>query len=173
MILRIPNEIGSSLACLIYVIKNKDIVNYLNGLIEQGYLTKKFELTKKGNDIFKTLKVEDTTFLNVQDLAKEYRDCFKDESGKALKPGATGSLTLIAKRLLDFKQLYPQFTDEQIIKAVKNYISSEAKSGFQYLQKSHYTISKKEGDYYESKLLTFCEELEDDIDDDLKFDLDV
>lgn len=173
MIIKIPNDVGSSLGCLLYVIKNKDIVNYLNGLIEQGFLNRKFELTDKGKTYYKKLEVKDTTYLNITDLAVKYRNCFKNEAGKALKPGVTGSMKLIAERLLQFKEDYPEYSDDQILKAIKNYVMSEANQGFQYLQKAHFTIWKKEGSHIESKLLTFCEELDDDVDDELTFDVDV
>lgn len=161
MILKIPDDVGVSNGILLYVLKNKDIVNTLSELQELGYITKNYELTEKAKKITRQIKVINKSSPEITELALKYRDCFKDSQGRSLKPGATGNLQILKERLKEFKEAY-DYSDEHILKAIKLYIKAESVNGFKYLQKSHYTVKKKDGSDYDSRLLTFCEELENE-----------
>jgi len=174
MILKIPNELSTSLVCLLNVISKKNIGTYLGSLMKEDFVDSQLNITKKGLDILKQVTFESTNYDEVMELAKEYRNCFKNDQGKALKPGVTGNLKLLVERLIEFKEEYPEYSNTHIIKAIQNYISSEGKQGFQYLQKSHFTIRKLTNGEVDSRLLTFCEEYnEEDDNSNLTFGVDV
>lgn len=177
MIIKIPNEESASLVFLLLASENKDLGLFLTKVCENGYLDKSLNLTDKGKKILKNVKIEKNTDEEILILAKRYRACFIGSNGRSLKPGASGNLKLLCLRLKEFKDEYPEYSDDHIIKAIQNYVGSEAKNNFLYLQKSHFTVAKQiQGSKdVDSRLLTFCEELslEDNTEDNTNFDLDV
>lgn len=163
MILKIPDDLSASLGCILYVAGKRDIVSYLQILIEKEYLNKDFSLSEEGKKWFKKIEVDRIDDESILKLAHRYRNCFKDPTGRVLKPGATGNLKLLMERLKEFKEENPHYTDDHIIRAISNYVQSESVNNFKFLQKAHYTVKKSNTDKtYDSRLLTFCEELEDE-----------
>jgi len=132
----------------------------LNELENEKCIDYDFNLTAKGRKELKDVKLFTINDSDLDQLVEEYRNCFLDENGKPLKPGVTSSRILIKTRLKEFIDTY-DYSQEDIIKAVRKYIKSERSSGFRYLQKAHYTIKKKVDGVFESRLLTHLEELED------------
>lgn len=163
MILKIPDELSASLGCILYVAGKRDIVSYLQILIKKDYLNKDFSLSDEGKKWFNKIQIERIDDKSIIGLATRYRNCFKDSTGRVLKPGATGNLKLLIERLKEFKEEYPQYSDEHILNAISNYVQSESINNFKFLQKAHYTVKKSNTDKtYDSRLLTFCEELDDE-----------
>lgn len=176
MILRVPDEIGSSLGAALYLASKKDIVEYLEVLIENEYLNRDFSLADKGKKLLRKIKVEEVHEIAIIHLAKRYRDVFKDTNGKSLKPGATGNLKVLTQRLKEFKEEHPEYSDEHILQAIAAYVQSTAPDGYKYLQQAHYTVKKSAADKTaESRLLTFCEEIDPDenFDEPQSFGIDV
>lgn len=157
-------KISNNEEILLYLCANTNIVDLLNSCKDNKLIDLNFEITKKGSSILKKIKVKheiDEEELN--QLVEDYRSCFLSFQNKPLKPGVTSSRTLLKHRLKEFKEDY-DYSNEQILKAIKNYVSSESQTGFQYLQKAHYTVKKKTENGEESRLLAFLEELSEDDD---------
>lgn len=177
MTIKIPDDESASLVFLLLASENKDLGLFLTKVCENGYLNKSLEITDKGRKILKNVKIEKNTDEDILTLAKRYRACFIGSNGRSLKPGASGNLKLLCDRLKEFKEDNPEYSDDHIIKAIQNYVGSEAKTNFMYLQKSHFTVAKQvQGSKdVDSRLLTFCEELslEDNTEDNTNFDIDV
>lgn len=163
MNLKIPDEVGGSLGALLYVVSKKDIVLYMQALIESGYLTKDYLITEKGKKELSKIKITKIPQDQVLKLAEDYRNCFRTPSGKSLAPGVTGDLKLLTDRLKEFVEEHPQYSREHILKAIKLYIQSQTSTNFKYLQKAHFTVKKQNSDKTtESRLLTYCEELDNE-----------
>jgi len=135
-------------------LKNKSYIKYDDK-------TFSLVLTSKGKALIKKFNVQSSVNVDIEEFTKKYRDLFKDENGKTYKPGVTGSKYACEERLKEFLNLY-SYSKEHILGATKKYIESERQSGFKYLQKAHYVIKKKVDGVDESRLLTFCEELQED-----------
>jgi len=67
-----------------------------------------------------------------------------------------GDRNTLILNLKQFKVMYPQYSEEIILKAIENYIYRESKnSNYKYLQKAHYTVFKNN----QSRLAALCEDL--------------
>ena len=77
---------------------------------------------------------------NVKDWIDEYRKLWpegKNDFGYPYKGDKTG----LIKKLITFFNKYPEYTKEDVFKATKEHIK-KYKGNYQYLQQSHYFISK-------------------------------
>jgi hypothetical protein len=177
MIIKIPNEESISLTFLLLASKNKDLGLYITKICENGYLDNNLKITEKGKKVLKNVTIEENTDEDISNLAVRYRSCFLNVNGRSIKPGVIGNMKLLCINLKVFKEDNPEYSDDHIIRAIKMYVMSEARTGFTYLQKSHFTVSKQVAGskQTDSRLLTFCEELFLDMDSDqnIEFGIDV
>jgi len=102
---------------------------------------------KKEN--YKEVKSESNT-LSCMDFIKEYRNLWK-----GLKLGSMGSLNACAIKMKKWMKENPDFNQEDILKAARNYIDSV--DDLKYLQQADYFIAKgKNGE--SSRLSAIIEE---------------
>jgi hypothetical protein len=113
-----------------------------------------YELRVNSKKLFTELDeyMNKETIEQSKDWVQEYRELFK---GK--KVGAMGDPNECKKKLVDFLAQNPAYDKEIIIKATQKYINIEAQSNYKYLQQADYFILKNN----KSRLLAFCEEVED------------
>lgn len=124
-----------------------------------------FELRQKGND----LNIDEIIYLkdemnNSKDdglafLVTEFRKLFK-ATGMS---GKTADIKTTTKKMQWFLKEYPEYDKELILKATQKYIDQEAHSGFKYLQRCDYFISKEDTSKLKtSRLASYCEEIDED-----------
>jgi len=92
-----------------------------------------------------------------KDFIEEYRDMFK-----ALDPTKAGDRPTIVKKFRKFFKEYPQYTEEDVLKATRMYLEDFMYQGTDpmYLQNANYFI-KKERNPAGSKLLVWLEILKE------------
>lgn len=136
--------------------------NDLEVLSEKGYITvddKDFiHLTDEGLKFVNKMTYQINNYKqmeNIEDLVKTLREIFP--TGK--KPGQPyywrGNSSEIERKIMLFKAKNPQYSNEQIVQATKNYVESY-KNDTTYMQLLKYFIEKNG----ESQLLTFVENLD-------------
>lgn len=112
-------------------------------------------ITKKGVNLFKSDQKD------LENLVVKYRQLFNKENINGVI-GKMGNKGACYERMKLFRQNYPEYTDDIILKAAQLYIESERYNhNFKYLQKAHYVISKSnEGrKIKDSRLEEYCEEV--------------
>lgn len=106
----------------------------------------------------KTIFAFDETFIT------EYRNKFRNK-----KSGAIGSKQSVILKFEAFFKEYPQYANKELIlNATDKYINTHRKNGFVYLMQADFFIYKQRGDKggAASTLATYCEELEDNLQND-------
>ena len=92
-------------------------------------------------------------------------DSFIDEfrnKWKGLKPGSMGSLSACRDKMSRWMKENPQYTPQQILKAVDIYLNSL--DNYQYLQQADYFIYKKDAHGESSRLSAFIDEVDNYVD---------
>lgn len=91
----------------------------------------------------------------VEEWIEDYRALFKNK-----KSGAMGTRKTCIEKMIKFIKEYPEYSDpELILAAATRYINTQRASGYTYLQRADYVISKKDSDSVTSRLAAFCEEV--------------
>ena len=91
----------------------------------------------------------------IADWIDDYRAVFKNK-----KAGAMGSRKSCVEKMTKFVNEYPEYSDpELIVAAAARYVNTQRISGYSYLQRADYVISKKDSDSVTSRLAAFCEEI--------------
>ena len=91
----------------------------------------------------------------IADWIDNYRAVFKNK-----KSGAMGSKKSCLEKMVKFVKDYPEYADpELIVSAATRYVNTQRISGYDYLQRADYVISKKDSDSVTSRLAAFCEEI--------------
>lgn len=150
------NNLNIDQLCLLHLIKKEVVLEDIKKQLEEnGYLNKNGKVTIKGRkELINSLKYGESTSKEIEELAHKYRNLFK-----GLKIGSMGNLDPLIQKLSEFKRKY-EYTNNQILEAAQDYIDS-LNGDYIYLQRPEYTVNKKLGDgTAESRLLMFCEELE-------------
>jgi hypothetical protein len=139
--------------CLLYLLKQNKLKETMKSLSEKGYFRN--GVTSSGEIEMKLgIKHKKTDTDTIRNLASNYRKLFR---GK--KPGVMSSMEACMLVLREFKQTY-DYTDEEILKAAENYVKSQIKNGYEYLQRADRVVYNVENGVPVSKLLAFCDELE-------------
>lgn len=122
-----------------------DLINEAEKLLKSDIPVKKKEVS---NDI--------------SEWIEGYRDLFK-----GTKVGAKGDRKACLEKMIRFFETYPEYANKDLIfKATENYIKSEAvNSNYKYLQRADYFIFKKTDKEDTSRLASFCDEVNDSVDD--------
>lgn len=77
---------------------------------------------------------------------------------KGLKPGSMGSLSACRLKMIRWMKENPEYTSEQILKAVDIYLKSL--NNYNYLQQADYFIYKKDAHGESSRLSAFIDEID-------------
>lgn len=109
----------------------------------------------------KTIKNKSTRLINklIEQNIDTYRGKFK-----GLKPGSMGSPTAVKAKLARWLKANPEYTFDDILRAVDIYIKS-LDGKYQYAQQADYFIYKKDGTEESSRLSAFIDEVAIDVDD--------
>jgi len=98
--------------------------------------------------------LNDSESMNVESWIDEYRALFKNT-----RPGAMGDRNACITKMQRFLTAYPDYTQEDILKATKYYVSTCAKDGYKFITNSDYLISKEDASgNVTCKLLSYIEE---------------
>lgn len=148
-----PNELVMLLLLSQKINPNDYFKNNIECVITKNTLQNK-KLIKIGENHIAYIRAEGLNVLSgvdeIEIFADKYRSLFK-----GTKVGAMGDKNLLITNLKRFKVMYPQFSDDTILKAVENYVTREANNNnYKYLQKAHFTVFK-EG---KSRLYELCED---------------
>lgn len=150
------NSISISEFLLLLIIENNvNLKEAEQELINKGYITAKLDLsynkigwrvTNAGADIVNTIIVNSSTAKEPEDKLEHLAKSLKEIFPKGKKDGTnlywTEGIALIIKRLkLFFKKYGVTYTDDEIISAAKNYVSS-FNGSYQYMKTLKYFIFK-------------------------------
>lgn len=89
---------------------------------------------------------------DIDEFIEEFRKLFK-----GLKPGSMGSTSSCRDKMLRWMSENPQYSKENILTAVHNYINSL--EDYRFLQRADYFIYKKDTDGESSRLSAFIDEI--------------
>ena len=148
--------------------KIQEVIDILNKLQDEGYIK---VLNWETRELILRPRATEHIVDPLESLIDEYRNKFK---GK--KPGAMGDRSACITK---FKELFfrrPDLTKEKILLATDKYIQAESSNRYKYLMQADYFISKSVNNTKEgrvSKLEAYCDELDDSIETNVKFDYDI
>lgn len=148
--------------------KIQEVIEILNKLQDEGYIK---VLNWDTRELILRPKAAEHVVDPIENWIDEYRAKFK---GK--KPGAMGDRNAC---VIKFKELFlrrPDITKEKILLATDRYITAESGNRYKYLMQADYFISKSVNNTKEgrvSKLEAYCDELDDTIETQVKFDYDI
>jgi len=139
--------------------------NSVQNLEKTGYIKKFgpdiFDITlrKSGEDFFakyvKKSKKKKESDVNL--WFDKWRNLFPEGSNAAGYRYRGNRLDGL-KKMIKFVELYPEFTEEEIFQATKNYVDKFTLRGYNYMQQAHYFIEKKD---VGSTLASECEGLKE------------
>lgn len=140
---------------ILYVLHNRteeEIDNLFQNVVD-NYID-----TDKANALgiieLRNIEVLDFAQDNIRQLTRDFREQFR-----GIKAGVISTADAVSLKLKQFKEKY-KFSDEQIIKAAKDYVQSCAPDNYQYLQRADRFILTTEDNVEISKLAAFCEEVD-------------
>ena len=93
----------------------------------------------------------------IVEIATKFRDLFP-KGVKTNNHPVRGNLTNIIRKMRKFKSDFPQYTDEIILAATKQYVTGKAKEGYGFMKVAEYVIYK-DGD---SMLASLCDAMIED-----------
>lgn len=126
----------------------------LEDLIDKQYISLNNQLTEKfiKNYISNTLQQAFKPETNVDKFIDQYRAIFPEgsnSSGYSYKGDKQGCI----RKMRKFRKMYPQYTDDIILSATREYVTNQFFKGYAYMQTAAYFIEKG-GD---SNLAGLCE----------------
>lgn len=130
------------------VVSGKDVTTYYQKLelSERGVkVMQDFDISILNNFTFeKKNNVKEDS--NEEDIVVQIRKCYLNENNKPFKLNAQGTSSIIKKKLEKFKKDNPDITNNEIVNAIKSYISDYAEEkgyNFTYLVTADYVIYRE------------------------------
>jgi hypothetical protein len=93
----------------------------------------------------------------IVDLCTQFRDFFP-KGVKTNNHPVRGNLTNIIRKMRKFKREFPNYTDETILTATKQYVAGKAKEGYAFMKVAEYLIYKDNN----STLASLCDAMIED-----------
>jgi len=118
-------------------------INYLHSL---DYIDNTGLITDKGKNLVASLFRETQKFVpatvnEIDELAKKFREYFP-KGVKTNNYPVRGNMTNIIRNIKKFKNEFPQYDDDTILKATEKYVKAKAKENYTFMKVSEYLIYK-------------------------------
>ena len=118
-------------------------INYLHSL---EYVDDAGLITEKGKTITNALFSISRNFIipstdNIKELANQFREFFP-KGVKTNNHPVRGNMTNIIRNIKKFKNEFPQYDDDTILKATEKYVKAKAKENYTFMKVSEYLIYK-------------------------------
>lgn len=136
---------------------NKDYLKDIEAINSNG------DITDKGREFvnkifFKIVRTSvNLSTKEIVDLCTQFRDFFP-KGVKTNNHPVRGNLTNIVRKMRKFKREFPNYTDDIILAATKQYVAGKAKEGYAFMKVAEYLIYK-DGD---SMLASLCDAIIED-----------